>query len=212
VVAYHEREAASKAAAAELDVKDVGPSPQVWTAPDGTKKVRMYKRACPGINGEPCPHGSHLRKDSGKVCSKCRQRLVWNGLVPANAARHHLRMLSKHGVGYKTVADAAGLANSVVGAIMRGKKKCIRAKTERAILEVDEGAMADHGLVDAGPVWEMIDRMVRKHGFTRTEIARRLGYKGHGLQFGKRRVLAKTAFKVQRLHDDAEGVFLRGRR
>lgn len=210
VLVYYEREAAAKAAALELDQVDGGPSPQAWTAPDGTKKVRIYKRACPGINGEPCPHGSHLRKDStGGICGRCRSKLVWNGLVPAKAARHHIVILSNRGVGYKSVADAACVSVTVVYKIMSGKKKRIRAKTSRSILEVDTDAIADHALVNAKPVWKMIDILVRKHGFTHATIAQRLGYARPLLQFGKKKVLAKTKLKVARLLADANGDFLR---
>lgn len=210
VVAYHEREAASKAAALELEVKEGGPSPQVWTTPDGTKKVRIYKRACPGT-GEPCPYGSHLRKDStGGICARCRKRLVWNGLVPAKAARHHMLFLSKAGIGYKSVADAASVSRNVVAKIVNGTKKMIRANTERAILEVDRGAIADHGLVDARPMWRMIERLKRIHGYTEQGISEWIGQDGRRLQLGKRRVTARSAMKITKMLRDAEGDFLGG--
>lgn len=85
------RDQLAKDAARELGVRPIAQlAPQVWTAPDGTKQVRLYKRACRGVNGEPCRYGSHLRKDSsGDVCLRCRPRLAatWNGLVSADAAR-----------------------------------------------------------------------------------------------------------------------------
>jgi len=70
--------------------------PQAWTAPDGTTRTRIYQRACIGVDGAPCPTRTHLRKDStGEVCGRCRARLVWNGLVPADGVRAHLRKLSR---------------------------------------------------------------------------------------------------------------------
>jgi hypothetical protein len=209
VRAYHEREAAAKEAALELGDQPTKPAPKTWRAPDGTRKVRVYRRACPGVNGERCKWGSHLRKDStGGICARCRKRLVWNGLVDAKAARDHLAALSGLGVGYKSVADAASVSRSVVGKIRSGEKRSIRASTERRLLAVDHEAVADHGLVDARPVWRMIGRLRKFHGFSKAEIARRLGMKRPALQLGKRKVLAKTALKVARLLRDADGDFL----
>lgn len=163
-----------------------------------------------GVSGAACPRSIKLRVSSaGNLCMLCRRLLVRNGLVPAKAARHHVLILSNAGVGYKQVADAASVSRTVLSKIVNGTRKTIRATTEKAILEVDRGAMADGALVDAGPVWKMIDKLIKQHGFTRGAIAQRLGCKKLALQIGKKQVTARTAFKVKKLHDDAEGVFLR---
>ena len=193
--------------AADYEAPSGGPASQVWTRPDGTKKVRVYARACPGIPGTPCPHSSHLRKDStGGICARCRRKLAWNGLVPTDKVLAHLRKLSDKGVGYKQVADAADVGRTMVHLIMVGKRTMMRAQNEKRILEVDEGAIADKGLVDARPVWTMIRKLVRKHGYTKVAIARKLGQKGQGLQLGKRRMTAKNAQKIEKLFRDAEEV------
>lgn len=209
---YHRQEAESKAAALDLGPQETAPTPKLWTAPDGTTRTRIYKRGCPGVRGEPCRWSSHLRKDStGDVCARCRRLLTWNGLVPAKAARHHLLILSNAGVGYKSVADAASVSRSVVAKIVNGTKKTIRANTERAILEVDRDARADHSLVDARPVWEMVERLMRVHGYTKSAISKWIGQDGQRLQLGKRKVTARNALKVAKMLRDAEGDFLRSR-
>lgn len=193
-VAYHERMALAKEAALEL----------------GAERTESH---CVGINDEPCPHGTKLRKDStGNVCNKCRSKLVWNGLVDAKPARDHLKVLSNAGVGYKSVADAACISYTVMSKIMSGKKTTIRANTEKAILGVDTGAMADHGLVDAQPVWTMVRRLIRTHGYTRGQISKKIGQGGRALQLGKKRVTARNAMKILKLLRDADGDSLRGYR
>lgn len=190
VVAYHEREAAARAAAAEL----------------GTERTETH---CVGVEGDPCPHGTKLRSDStGNICHRCRKRLVWNGLVPTNRARRHLRLLSKHGIGRRAVHDATDISDTVLHDIKTGRKKRIRRNTERLILAVDAGVVADGALVDAAPVWRMIEKLRERHGYALSEIARRLGQKGPRLQLGARRVTARNALKIEKLLRDADGDIL----
>lgn len=150
------------------------------------------------MNGLPCPLRAHLRKDSkGGVCSRCRELLVWNGLVDAAPARRHLRALSRKGVGYKTVGDACDVSKTTLFEVLAGRKTKIRAHTLRRILEVDAGARADHATVPAAATWKKIDALLAK-GFKKGELARRLGRKTAALQIRRTRVLAKTAHEVER--------------
>ena len=52
------------------------------------------------------------------------------GLVPALTAREYLLRLQDKGIGYKAVADAAGVARSVVSKGLSGQRKSIRANTD----------------------------------------------------------------------------------
>jgi hypothetical protein len=200
--AYHERQARAKAAAAELPAAAATPAPQEWTGPDGVKRVRVYKRACPGVNGEPCPIGAHLRKDSkGGCCRACREKLVWNGLVDAGPARAHLLALSAQGVGRRSVEAACDVANSLLEEIKTGRKARIRKKTADRILSVDVGAVADHGLVSARETWGLIEQLLEL-GCTRKEIARRLGSIAAtpALQLRRGKVLAITQARVRKVY------------
>lgn len=181
---YHERHARAKEAAADIE-----------PSPDGR---------CPGIEGEPCPHGTKLRSDSTAVCHRCRSRLVWNGLVDAGPARNHIRRLSRRQVGDRSVADAAGVARSIVAKIRTGEKKRIRKRTRDAILEVDTGAVADHAHVPAGPTWTRLRELEIEY-LTKGRLALALGYKTRAIQIGKKRVLARTEMKVRRLHERVFG-------
>ena len=66
----------------------------------------------------------------------------WNGIVNARAARRHILKLPKAGVGYKSVADAASVAHSVVAEIRVVRKLRIRQTAERSILAVTKTAYA----------------------------------------------------------------------
>jgi rubrerythrin len=130
-------------------------------------------------------------------------KLSWNGLVSAAPARKHLQELSQQGVGYKSVADAAGVAESVMYKIRIGERKKIRNNTAKKILEVDAGAVSDHGLVDAQETQQLL-KEVLKTGRTKTEIAGRLGSIAEkpALQLKKDKVRAKSAQKVRKLHKE----------
>ena len=154
---------------------------------------------CPGIDGEPCPHGTKLRADSLRVCGRCRDRLAWNGLVSATPARRHLRNLARAGVGYRQAADAAGVAASVVAKIRSGERRRIRKHTADRLLEVDAGAAADHAVVDGAETRRML-RELEPEFLTKGRLARALGYQTDALQIGRGRVLARTEARVRKLY------------
>lgn len=161
-------------------------------------------------------HGTHVTYVAGCRCLACRaahsryesERLRarrsgdWNGLVDARAARVHLAKLSRRGVGRRAVADAAGVPPSTLRAIRVGEKTKIRKRTEARILAVDAGARSGGSLVPAGPTWRRIERLLAE-GFTKTELARRLGStaKTPSLQIRKDFVTARTAADVERLYN-----------
>lgn len=206
---YHQRQALIRERAAELEARqraveavlgepEPALAPQEWTAPDGSKQIRLYARACPGLKG-PCPWGSHLRRDSkGGVCRRCRGQLAFDGLVPADRARQHLLWLSKEGVGRNSVMAACDVPRSSLAAIRSGAKTRIRASVEKRILSVDVGAAADASTVKAGPTWANVRELLRL-GLTKGEISRRIGNKTAALQLGRRRVLARNALAIEKL-------------
>jgi len=160
------------------------------------------------------PHGTRARYVSGRCrCEPCRAanaahrrqraRAVaagdTRGLVSSDRARAHLAALRATGVGARSVSAASDVALSIVRAVASGKATNIRAHTERRILAVDAGAVADHGHVDSGPTRRLIREIIRA-GYTRGEIARRLGASRPALQLAPRRILARNALAVERIH------------
>lgn len=159
------------------------------------------------------PHGIRLRYRAGCRCLKCRMANSnyetmrsrarkagdWNGIVDAEPARLHLRKLSRAGVGYKTAADAASVARTIALGILSGRRPRARARTVRRLCAVTNACRADAAMVSARRTWRFIGLLLEE-GFTRAELARRMGYRSPALQFRKHRVLVRTAAKVERLY------------
>ena len=165
------------------------------------------------VLAEAKAHGTRVKYLGGCRCLPCRaanagyecRRLQarrsgdWNGLIPAGRARQHLLALSSAGVGRRTVADIAGVPQSLLHRIRSGRRRRIRALTARRILLVSRTAMNDARLVPAGRAWRMIERLVEE-GFTRAEIARRLGYHSRALQLNRTRITARSLMRVERFY------------
>lgn len=159
-------------------------------------------------------HGTRIKYKAGCKCLLCRaansryesERIKarkngeWNGLVSAKNAREHILYLSRFGIGYKTVADVAGITTSTIFKIRQGKRKQLRAENEKAILAIDETALPDSAIIPAKTTWVQI-RWLLREGFTEKELATRLGYKNGVLQIGKERVTAKTAMKIEKFYN-----------
>lgn len=166
------------------------------------------------VLAERHPHGVRVRYMTGCRCLLCRaansryqtERALaqkngdWNGIVSANHARRHLRTLSRHGIGRYVVAEAAQMNPRRIAEIVSGKKKNIRARVERQILSVTLDARGDKTLVDATPVWKLIDLLLDE-GISRKDLARRLGSRAKvpSLQLNRQIVTAKNAARVERL-------------
>lgn len=157
-------------------------------------------------------HGDRLRYMSGCRCGECRaansryERVRqkarkagdWNGIVPSDKARAHIRKLARQGVGRRSISAAADVPDSIVFAIRAGKKPHIRARTERKILAVTPAMRGDRSLVPAGPLWRRIGLLLEE-GYTKTQLAKMLGYAA-ALQFNKRRVTARSDADVAALY------------
>jgi len=199
---YHRRQARALEAVSGGNVNQAPAAPlsRVYTAADGTTRRHVFKNPCPGIKGGACPKRSFVRKDSlGGICGRCRYLLAWDGLVPADRARRHIWALSRRGLGRRAVAESSDVAISTLYAVKAGTKKQIRASTERRILAVDVSCLADSAIVRADETHKRIAWLLGE-GFSKAEIARRLGCRKPALQLGERgRVLVRTAARVERL-------------
>ncbi len=160
------------------------------------------------------PHGDRLKYLGGCRCVPCRaansryeteraaarRRGEWNGLVDASPVRCHLIRLSKREIGRDTVADITGIAASTIDLIRRGQRKKIRAMNARKILAISPDAVVtDAQRIPAEPTWRLIDWLL-KQGFTKGEIASRLGFKSRALQLGKESITARNAMKIERFY------------
>jgi hypothetical protein len=158
------------------------------------------------------PHGIRLKYLAGCRCLPCRaansryecerakarRNGDWNGLVPADLARRHILRLSKQGVGRRAVAAASDVPASIIAQIRCGRRTQIRKQTLNRILEVTNLAVSDAALVPAVKTWRQINTLLEE-GFSKAELARRLGFASPALQLGKNRILARSAARVDRL-------------
>lgn len=159
------------------------------------------------------PCGDRLRYVGGCRCDACRaanaayerERIKaraagdWNGLVPAGRAKKHMRNLTSQGVGRRAIAAASDVSETVLTAIRNGRKRQIRARSERAILAVTVAMASDHALVSAVGTWLRI-RELLEEGYTEAFIAKELGYRRRYLQLGKDQVTVRNANEVEQLH------------
>ncbi len=171
----------------------------------------QMKPAC--VLAAPKPHGTRLKYLGGCRCLPCRAANAryeslrirarragdWNGVVSAGRARRHLRALARSGVGRRTVAEISGVPPSIVHQIRSGRRRRIRSRTERRIFLVNSRAMNEARLVPADRAWRMISRLLDE-GFSKAEIARRLGYRSPALQLNRRRVRARSAVRIERFY------------
>lgn len=199
-VLWNERRRMIKEFAKTLDV------PKRWrlvlVGKDGSRvKVTMLPH-CRMPRGEGTICGKRLGpRWVIPLCSSCQEKVGWNGLVPVRKAKAYLKKLSAAGIGYKTAADAAQVATSVLSQILSGEKKTIRQKTLDAILAVPLTLKTDASLVDAKPTKVLIQELVSKAELPPFRLAKMLGTKANGLQILRSpQVTAKTALRVEKLH------------
>ena len=158
------------------------------------------------------PHGTRLKYKAGCRCLVCRAANAryettrarasssgnWNGLVPAEAARKHILKLSRQGVGRRAIAAASDVAERVISRIRSRRQSNVRKSTEDRILAVSNQAQSDGALIRADGAWKQIKALLAD-GFTKAELARRLGYRSPSLQIGKAKIQARTAARIDRL-------------
>jgi hypothetical protein len=96
------------------------------------------------------------------------------------------------------VAAACDVSLTIVASIRSGARAQIRKRTQDKILGVTRLAVSDAALIPANETWCQINALLEE-GFTKAELARRLGFETPALQVGKGKILARTAARVDRL-------------
>lgn len=174
----------------------------------------MSALASRGLRTDTLAHGRRARYVAGCRCDLCRaanrnyarKRLHaqkdgdWNGIVDATEARRHLLWLSRQGVGRRAVHAASDVALTVIAGVRDGTKTQIRARTERKILAVTPDMVSDRALVKPGRTYQRIKHLVEEEGFSKAELARRLGYRSPALQFRRTRMTARNVARVEALY------------
>lgn len=170
---------------------------------------------------EAAAHGTNVKYVWGRCrCELCttasrnlnrsRARAIaegtWIGLVDAAPVRAHLIVLSKAGIGCRTVHNFTGIPYSSLQDVKYGNRKKIRADKAEKVLRLDVTCQSDRGHVPAAPALAIIRRLQKDMGLTKTAIARRLGLKQRALQYarskgkgGRRFVREETYQKLKAL-------------
>jgi len=150
-------------------------------------------------------HGTRRAYRSGCRCLRCRDanaqatrnhRAAPLGTVDASPARLHLAQLQAAGLGYRQIARLAGCASVTVRRVLAGCPQ-LRPATAARLLSV-RPILAHGATVPGTKTHRQIDSLHRE-GFTRREIAFRLGSLSQQLQLHLR-VRVRSALKVAQLY------------
>lgn len=133
---------------------------------------------------------------------------TWEPYVDADPVRAHVRGLMAKGLGWRRIADLAGLPRATMNRLLYGQpgkrspSSRVRKNTANRLLAVrfSQELLADCALTDATGTWRRIQALVAI-GWPKVHIARALGYKGQGLQLHEDLVLVSTARKVAELYE-----------
>lgn len=173
--------------------------------------MTKYEQLRGYMAAKPC--GTRGKYVAGCRCVKCRaansayqcerERKLKAGksnpLVDASPAREHIRALSRHGIGYKTVSHYAGVGNSTLFQIMSGRRLKVRRLTLEAVLAVDRRCFTGGTLLPASETLRRI-AWLKSEGFTERQIAKRMGLRTPHLQINRRRVTGRTASRIERIY------------
>lgn len=141
-------------------------------------------------------------------CLKCCQRqthLFRHGyFVSALRTRRHILQLSKAGVGHRTLAELSEVDDRTISKIKKGNQRRISREHERAVLAVRAGGVCDRAYIPAAETHQRLAELDAL-GFTRTELARRLGHTGRRphLNFGgtRTKLTALKALAIEKLYN-----------
>lgn len=120
----------------------------------------------------------------------------------AAPVRERIFAFAERGIGYKRLAELAGVSKSSLLAVRTGKRDRVRRELASAVLAVPLDAdVADGQLVDATETWQLIDLILRRKGWSKARISAELGGAGRALQLGDERVTAGHARAIAALAD-----------
>jgi transcriptional regulator with XRE-family HTH domain len=161
-------------------------------------------------------HGCRCRpcKDARRVFANHRNRMQmygrWQPYVDAGAAREHVRMLARCGIGLKRAAELAGVSTGSMSKLLYGgpgerpPSRRIRPETEAAILAVRPSLEVLGASVDATGTRRRLQALVTV-GWSQAKLAARLGMLPSNfgtIMYRRERVAAATARAVAALYDE----------
>lgn len=178
-----------------------------WTVTHTTKKTWIvHHRDSSPANGITFTTVVAARAERERLNKRDRAKPP-TALVSTRKARAHLKQLSHHGIGLRTVASKCGIKRSVLQRLIAGDIKRTRRATEAKILAVTTtNAPAGNAKIDGRKTWALLDTLLASGLYTKGWIAMQLGTKTPTLQLGsgkngRRFVLGRTAQRVKALYD-----------
>jgi hypothetical protein len=162
--------------------------------------------ATPPSGSAPIAHGDRLAYRRGCRCLRCAraEALYRRALrdrspqVDCGPARRHLVALAEHGVGLTQAAHLSGIPRSTLQDIRNGVRRSMPPALLAAVLDIPAqpalGALTKAWRTRRLVAWFLLE------GFTKAEVARRLGQRTPHLQITSRCCTFRTAARVRALH------------
>lgn len=124
-------------------------------------------------------------------------------MVDAGPVRDRMLTLADRGVGYRRVADLAGVSKSSLLKVRTGERDRIRRETHDAVMALPLDAdVADGQLIDAAPTWALIRQILRRKGWSKARISRELGNTTRALQLRDDVITARNARAIADLAEN----------
>lgn len=168
-----------------------------------------------GTAGKPCRCAACTTANRETAAHRARQQAygTWNPLVDAEPAREHLRMLARHGVGWRRAAQLAQVSSGSVSRLLYGgpgarpPSRRIRPDTLAKILAVQPSLdlLPAAVLVDATGTRRRVQALAAL-GWSRAKIARQAGAdpRGFAQVIHRAQVHAATARAVRDLYGELQ--------
>lgn len=133
----------------------------------------------------------------GQTRARARAAGQWNGLVDASETRAYLLKLQGMGVGLRRVSHLTGLPVSGIRALRSGQRQHLRALSAKRILEL-KPSLAKGQRVNAYRTRHLLACLLNE-GYTRKDLAARLGLKSPTVQLHNEQVTVRNALKIRGL-------------
>lgn len=167
-----------------------------------------------------CTPCRHAHRDYERMRHRRKGYGTWQPFVDADPVRQHVAQLRAAGLGWKRIADAAGVSHGGMTKLLYGLEgrppsQRVRHETAARLLAVttDTVEHAPGAIVDAAATWRRIEGLVAL-GYPLAWIARQIGQQ-RALQIRSDQVLARTARAIAQLAEqigDRPGPSNRARR
>jgi DNA-binding Xre family transcriptional regulator len=126
---------------------------------------------------------------------------ITNHIVDAAKAKTRILKLRKRGIGRRYLSELIGIPESSISKIASGKKRRIREATLAKILSVALDKLPKgKALIDAKECWKMLEELLSE-GFTKAELANRLGYKSPAIQIHREKITVDTFKRVKSFYN-----------